>query len=142
MLGKHSGRHAFRDRLQELGLEVEGEEFERAFKRFKDLADAKKTIFNEDLEAIVSDSVIPGQRPVSAGRAVDHQRHLRHAERHGRADLRGRALQEGDGAGRGAGRRGLQGDRRAHGDQERARALPGACDYRPAWTRWAKCRLP
>ncbi|MBY0399885.1 2-isopropylmalate synthase [Myxococcota bacterium] len=57
VLGKHSGRHAFRDRLQELGFAVEGEEFERAFKRFKDLADAKKVIYNEDLEAIVADSV-------------------------------------------------------------------------------------
>ncbi len=57
VLGKHSGRHAFRDRLVELGFDVEGEEFERAFKRFKDLADAKKVIFNEDLEAIVADSV-------------------------------------------------------------------------------------
>ncbi|MEE8580306.1 MAG: 2-isopropylmalate synthase [Myxococcota bacterium] len=58
VLGKHSGRHAFRDRLAELGFEVEGDRFERAFKRFKDLADAKKTIFNEDLEAIVADSVV------------------------------------------------------------------------------------
>jgi len=58
VLGKHSGRHAFRDRLEELGFAVEGEEFERAFKRFKDLADAKKVIYNEDLEAIVSDSVV------------------------------------------------------------------------------------
>jgi len=57
VLGKHSGRHAFRDRLGELGFEVEGEKFERAFKRFKDLADAKKVIYNEDLEAIVADSV-------------------------------------------------------------------------------------
>jgi 2-isopropylmalate synthase len=57
VLGKHSGRHAFRDRLAELGFVVEGDEFERAFKRFKDLADAKKVIFNEDLEAIVADSV-------------------------------------------------------------------------------------
>jgi 2-isopropylmalate synthase len=57
VLGKHSGRHAFRDRLQELGFDLEGEEFESAFRRFKDLADAKKTIFNEDLEAIVADSV-------------------------------------------------------------------------------------
>ena len=57
VLGKHSGRHAFRDRLAELGFTVEGEEFERAFKRFKDLADAKKVIYNEDLEAIVADSV-------------------------------------------------------------------------------------
>ena len=58
VLGKHSGRHAFRERLLELGLEVEGDEFERAFKRFKDLADAKKSIFNEDLEAIVADSTL------------------------------------------------------------------------------------
>jgi 2-isopropylmalate synthase len=56
VLGKHSGRHAFRDRLQELGLPIEGDEFERAFRRFKDLADLKKTIYNEDLEAIVSDA--------------------------------------------------------------------------------------
>jgi len=58
VLGKHSGRHAFRDRLEELGFDVQGDEFERAFKRFKALADAKKVIYNEDLEAIVADSVI------------------------------------------------------------------------------------
>jgi len=58
VLGKHSGRHAFRDRLEELGFEVEGDEFQLAFQRFKDLADKKKTIFNEDLEAIVADSAI------------------------------------------------------------------------------------
>ncbi|HKE11633.1 MAG TPA: alpha-isopropylmalate synthase regulatory domain-containing protein, partial [Myxococcota bacterium] len=58
VLGKHSGRHAFRERLQELGFSLEGEEFQRAFQRFKDLADKKKAIYNEDLEAIVADSVI------------------------------------------------------------------------------------
>jgi len=58
VLGKHSGRHAFRERLQELGFPLEGEEFQRAFQRFKDLADKKKSIYNEDLEAIVADSVI------------------------------------------------------------------------------------
>jgi 2-isopropylmalate synthase len=58
VLGKHSGRHAFRERLKELGFEIEGEEFQLAFRRFKDLADKKKTIFNEDIEAIVADSVI------------------------------------------------------------------------------------
>ncbi len=58
VLGKHSGRHAFGDRLRELGFGLEGEEFEKAFQRFKDLADKKKTIYNEDLEAIVADSVI------------------------------------------------------------------------------------
>ena len=61
VLGKHSGRHAFRDRLQELGLDIEGEEFQRAFKRFKDLADIKKVVYNEDLEAIVADSSISSE---------------------------------------------------------------------------------
>ncbi|MFT5694432.1 MAG: 2-isopropylmalate synthase [Myxococcota bacterium] len=57
VLGKHSGRHAFHERLEELGLSVEGDNFEQAFIRFKSLADAKKSIFNEDLEAIVADMV-------------------------------------------------------------------------------------
>ncbi|MCP5042138.1 MAG: 2-isopropylmalate synthase [bacterium] len=57
VLGKHSGRHAFRERLDELGIAVEGDEFEKAFVRFKQLADAKKTIFNDDIEAIVADMV-------------------------------------------------------------------------------------
>jgi 2-isopropylmalate synthase len=58
VLGKHSGRHAFRDRLAELGFELEEEVFQEAFRRFKELADAKKTIFNEDLEAIAADAVV------------------------------------------------------------------------------------
>ncbi|HTY19703.1 MAG TPA: 2-isopropylmalate synthase [Myxococcota bacterium] len=58
VLGKHSGRHAFRERLGELGFALEGEDFERTFKRFKDLADKKKTIFNEDVEALVADAVV------------------------------------------------------------------------------------
>jgi 2-isopropylmalate synthase len=55
VLGKHSGRHAFRDRLRELGFELDGDELETAFKRFKALADKKKTVYNEDLEAIAAD---------------------------------------------------------------------------------------
>ena len=58
VLGKHSGRHAFADRLRELGFALEGEDFENAFRRFKDLADKKKTIFNEDLEALATDTVL------------------------------------------------------------------------------------
>jgi 2-isopropylmalate synthase len=58
VLGKHSGRHALRDRLAELGFALERDEFERAFRRFKDLADKKKIIYNEDLEAIAADSVV------------------------------------------------------------------------------------
>jgi len=58
VLGKHSGRHAFRDRMQELGFVLEGEGFETAFRCFKDLADKKKVVYNEDLEAIAADAVI------------------------------------------------------------------------------------
>ena len=57
VLGKHSGRHAFRDRLKKLGLELNGRGLEKAFARFKALADKKKAIFDEDIEAIVEDEV-------------------------------------------------------------------------------------
>jgi len=58
VLGKHSGRHAFVARLQELGYELSKEDIEKAFVRFKALADAKKEIFDEDLDAIVADQII------------------------------------------------------------------------------------
>ncbi|MBG9445753.1 2-isopropylmalate synthase [Cytobacillus firmus] len=53
VLGKHSGRHAFKNRLSELGLEVEDEEANRLFTVFKDLADRKKEMTDDDLAAIV-----------------------------------------------------------------------------------------
>lgn len=56
-LGKLSGRNAFRARLQELGIELEGEDaLNLAFARFKELADKKHEIFDEDLHALVSDT--------------------------------------------------------------------------------------
>jgi 2-isopropylmalate synthase len=58
VLGKHSGRHAFKTRLEELGFSLTEEEINRAFERFKRLADQKKYIFNEDIEALVSDEVL------------------------------------------------------------------------------------
>jgi 2-isopropylmalate synthase len=57
VLGKHSGRHAFERRLSELGYELSGEELEKAFARFKEVADKKKEIFDEDLAALVADEV-------------------------------------------------------------------------------------
>ena len=57
VLGKHSGRNAFRSRLAELGITLESEEtLNTVFKRFKDLADKKHDIFDEDLHALVSES--------------------------------------------------------------------------------------
>jgi 2-isopropylmalate synthase len=49
VLGKHSGRHAFRERIMELGFDIGDNAFEEAFHRFKDLADKKKDIYDEDL---------------------------------------------------------------------------------------------
>jgi 2-isopropylmalate synthase len=53
VLGKHSGRHAFRDRVQALGFELDELELNRAFEEFKALADKKKELFDGDIEAIV-----------------------------------------------------------------------------------------
>ncbi len=57
VLGKHSGRHAFKDRLKILGIQLKKEELDRAFDRFKRVADKKKNVFDEDLIAIVEDEV-------------------------------------------------------------------------------------
>ncbi|MDT8441229.1 MAG: 2-isopropylmalate synthase [Desulfuromonadales bacterium] len=58
VLGKHSGRHAFVARLQELGYDLAKNDIEKAFVRFKALADKKKEIFDEDLDAIVADEIV------------------------------------------------------------------------------------
>jgi 2-isopropylmalate synthase len=57
-LGKLSGRHAFRNKLQEMGYYLGDEELNRVFFRFKDLADRKKTVFDEDLVSLVETEVI------------------------------------------------------------------------------------
>jgi 2-isopropylmalate synthase len=58
VMGKHSGRHAFKAKLKELGFELGDNAIEDAFKRFKDLADRKKEIFDEDITALVDDEVV------------------------------------------------------------------------------------
>jgi 2-isopropylmalate synthase len=57
VLGKHSGRHALRKALEDLGVRVDGQALNTAFKRFKEIADRKKHVTALDLEAIVSDEV-------------------------------------------------------------------------------------
>ncbi len=57
VLGKHSGRHAFSDRLAKMGFRLEAGELERAYHRFIDLADKKKTIYDDDLVAIARDEM-------------------------------------------------------------------------------------
>ncbi len=60
VLGKHSGRAAFRDKLDTLGYRLSDNEFHDAFQRFKALADAKKQVFDEDIVALVDDEVLRG----------------------------------------------------------------------------------
>jgi len=58
VLGKHSGRHALKIRLEELGYELDEKHLQQVFERFKDLADKKKDIHDVDLEALVSDEIL------------------------------------------------------------------------------------
>ena len=58
VMGKHSGRHAFRQKLTELGYDLGDNAIQDAFKRFKDLADLKKDVFDEDIVALVDDAVV------------------------------------------------------------------------------------
>ncbi len=57
VLGKHSGRHAFKDRVAQLGFTLSEEQLESAFHKFKALADKKKEVFDEDIEAIVDEQL-------------------------------------------------------------------------------------
>ncbi len=57
VLGKHSGRHAVSDRMKSLGYDLDKEELDRLFERFKELADKKKEVFDDDLEALIWGSV-------------------------------------------------------------------------------------
>ena len=66
VLGKHSGRNAFKTRLQELGIELASEaDVNAAFSRFKELADKKHEVFDEDLQALVSDTIAAEEDRVS-----------------------------------------------------------------------------
>jgi len=63
VMGKHSGRHAFGERLKELGFNLNKVDLNRAFLRFKELADKKKEVYDEDIEAIVAEEILrlPGR---------------------------------------------------------------------------------
>jgi 2-isopropylmalate synthase len=65
MLGKLSGRHAFRDKLEAMGYVLEADAFEDAFKRFEDLADKKKHVFDEDIAALVDDEIMRGHDAIA-----------------------------------------------------------------------------
>ncbi|SPD74547.1 2-isopropylmalate synthase [uncultured Desulfobacterium sp.] len=58
VLGKHSGRHAFRAKLTELGYDMTQEEIDRLFEKFKELADKRKELADEDIEALVAEQIL------------------------------------------------------------------------------------
>ena len=61
VMGKHSGRHAFVHKLEELGYKLAGNQLEDAFVRFKALADRKKHVYDEDIEALVDEEIAHAQ---------------------------------------------------------------------------------
>ena len=62
VMGKHSGRHALRDRAEELGFRLDDTELDKAFEAFKALADKKKEIYDEDIEAILDQQLQTGRQ--------------------------------------------------------------------------------
>lgn len=58
VMGKHSGRHAFHDKITALGYDLQPEQIETAFAAFKRLADKKKEVFDEDIDALIADEII------------------------------------------------------------------------------------
>jgi 2-isopropylmalate synthase len=58
VLGKHSGRHAFKQRLTELGYELEENDLNRVFGKFKELADKRKEILDEDIEVLIAEEIL------------------------------------------------------------------------------------
>jgi 2-isopropylmalate synthase len=54
VLGKHSGKHAFRTKVQELGYDISDAELQIAFEQFKEIADKKKVVYDQDIEALIA----------------------------------------------------------------------------------------
>ena len=75
VMGKHSGRHAFVHKLEELGYELADNQLEDAFVRFKALADRKKHVYDEDIEALVDEEIAHRAGPHQAGLAHGDRRH-------------------------------------------------------------------
>ena len=141
VMGKHSGRHAFVHKLEELGYQLAGNQLEDAFVRFKALADRKKHVYDEDIEALVDEeiataqdriklvslSVIAGTRgPQRATMKLDIEgKHDDRGVRRQRPGRRHVQLHQGDGAARGDARA-LPGARRDRGHRRAGRGVGAA----------------
>lgn len=69
VLGKHSGRHAFNEKLKQLGYELSQEEINKTFRDFKELADKKKVVYDKDIEALVSKQIVDIPKTYAKGGA-------------------------------------------------------------------------
>ena len=129
VMGKHSGRHAFVHKLEELGYQLAGNQLEDAFVRFKALADRKKQIYDEDIEALVDEEIATAHDRIKVHLAHRHRRHHGPADGDAHARHRRQARHHAIDRQR-SGRRHLQGDPRAGAARGEARTLPGACGDR------------
>ena len=107
VLGKHSGRHAFVHKLEEMGYKLGQNQLEDAFARMKALADRKKDIYDEDIEALVDQEIAASPRPHQADLADRDRGHPWAAARHHEARRR-RPDQDRGGRGQRSGGRGVQ----------------------------------
>ena len=126
VLGKLSGRNAFKQRLKELGVPLASEEsLNAAFARFKELADKKSEIFDEDLQTLVSDEAVAMEQ--EHFRLLSMMAHSGNGRNPGgeRGDVRGRLRAAFAGAGQRAGGCHVQGDREHCGERRRAAAVFG-----------------
>jgi 2-isopropylmalate synthase len=100
VLGKHSGRHAFAERLKQLGIDLYDVDMNKAFERFKVLADLKKNVYDDDLVAIVTEETVrvPDQFELLELNVTSSNRSLPHAAVRLRVDGEER-YDEGDGDG-------------------------------------------
>ncbi len=127
VLGKLSGRNAFKQRLEELGIELDSEEAlnMRVRQRFKDLADKKYEIFDEDLQMLVSDEAVTHEQ--EHFKLLSMMAHSETGEtpmRQG-GDGRGRPGEECRGPGQWPGGRDVQGDREHRRERRRAATVFG-----------------
>ena len=131
VLGKHSGRHALRERVQQLGFELDELEFNRVFEEFKALADRKKELFDGDIEALVlrAEGCAPG--PVEPAR-TDHggEQHARRAKAIVRLEHADGRIDRAQRARRWPGGCRLQGDRGRHRHRRGAAQVRGARGHR------------
>ena len=129
VMGKLSGRHAFRAELAKLGYTLSDEEVNAAFERFKRLADQKKELFEEDLESIVSEARHQGARTLFL-KVPEYAKWDESIADGDRGVGGGRPGDEGDGHGRWPGRRGVSNHCPDHANQKQIIGLRGQSHYR------------